>query len=334
MGPPSLEQAHSRSDKLFPVSAIAAEAGERSFRSPPPRSSQRLHMTATSKELRGEKYEAHNWVPISDLHSPVQVVADCLLIAALSFTTGVAYHEVFLKVSGHLSEFVGTGLIVALLFSGMVRLVDGRHTATLTTRYDRLRDAVLVWSLAFAALVFFLFALKAGDSLSRGAVLTFYLAGLFVMGAWRALSPPALARITHKTGHATRECIIIGDDRNAGIDALAFELAASGHPQPTVVKFRAGCDSVAWPQEQRRLVATSIKTAHALKHGEIYICTSGVPGERLAGIQRALSILAARNLHYSRYQHGGVGQKQDFDRWFACCNRNAPRTTRPRPAFH
>ena len=205
--------------------------------------------------------------------------------------TGVAYHEAFLNVSGRLSEFVGTGLIVALLFSGIIRLVDGRHTATLTTRYDRLRDAILVWSLAFAALVFFLFALKAGGSLSRGAVLTFYLAGLFVMGAWRALSPPALARISHKTGHATRECIIIGDDRNGAIDALASELAASGHPQPTVVKFRAGCDGLAWPQEQKRLIATSIKTAHALQHGEIYICATGVPGERLNGIQRALSIL-------------------------------------------
>ena len=248
-------------------------------------------MTATSKELRGEKYESHNWVPINELHSPLQIVADCLVIIALSFVTGNAYQEAFLKVSGHLSELVGTGLMVAFLFSGIIRLVDGRHTATLTTRFDRLRDAIFAWSLAFAALVFFLFALKAGGSLSRGAVLTFYLAGLFVIGVWRALSPPALARVTHKTGYATRECIIIGDDRNSGIDALASELATSGHPQPTVVKFRAGCDGLAWPQEQKRLIATSIKTAHALKHGEIYICASGVPGERLAGIQRALSIL-------------------------------------------
>ena len=247
--------------------------------------------TAASKVAGGERFGSYNWVPISDLHSPIQVATDCLVIVALSFLTGVAYHEAFLNVSGHLSEFVGTGLIVALLFSGIIRLVDGRHTATLTTRYDRLRDAILVWSLAFAALVFFLFALKAGGSLSRGAVLFFYLIGLFVMGVWRALAPPALARITHKTGHATRDCIIIGDERNSGIDALASELAASGHPQPTVVKFRAGCDGLAWPQEQRRLIATSVKTAHALKHGDIYICATGVPGERLAIIQRALSIL-------------------------------------------
>ena len=242
MGPPSSEQAHLRSDKIFPAAGIIPEAGEgaRSFRTPSPRPSARAPMTATIKEYGGENYKSYNWVPISDLHSPLQVAADCLVIVSLSYATGVAYHELFLNVSGRISEFADTGLIVALLFSGIIRLVEGRHTATLTTRFDRLRDAILVWSLAFAALVFFLFALKAGGTLSRGAVLTFYLIGLFVMGAWRALSPPTLARITHKTGHATRECIIIGDDRNARIDTLAAELAASGHPQPTVVKFRAG----------------------------------------------------------------------------------------------
>ena len=292
MGPPSVEQAHLRTDKAFLAGAIAAETGEttRSFR--PPRPTPRFQMTtATSKDYSGRKYGSYNWVPISDLHSSFQVAADCLLIVALSFVTGIAYQEAFLNVSGRLGELAGTGLIVALLFSGIMRLVDGRHTATLTTRYDRLRDAVFVWSLAFAALVFFLFALKAGGSLSRGAVLTFYLIGLFVMGVWRALSPPVLARIAHKTGRASRECIIIGDDRNAGIDALAAELASSGHPQPTVVKFRATCDGLAWPQEQKRFISASIKTAHALQHGEIYICATGVPGERLAGIQRALSIL-------------------------------------------
>ena len=62
-----------------------------------------------------------------------------------------------------MSEFAGTGLIVAFLFAGIIRLADGRHAATLTTRFDRLRDSAIVWSLAFAALVFFFFAMKAGE---------------------------------------------------------------------------------------------------------------------------------------------------------------------------
>jgi Undecaprenyl-phosphate glucose phosphotransferase len=231
------------------------------------------------------------WIAIHDLHSPVQIVADSLVIVALSVLTGVAYHETFSNASGPISEFAGTGLIVALLFAGIIRLVDGRHAATLTTRFDRLRDAALVWSLAFAALVFFLFVLKAGSDFSRGAVLTFYVVGLVAVGFWRAFSPPTLTRMAHSTGYAKRECIVIGDDRNHALDGLAAELAASGHPTPTVIKFRAGCDGLSWPQEQKNLVARSIKAAHELRRGEIYLCAAGVSVERLASIQRSLDIL-------------------------------------------
>jgi len=58
-----------------------------------------------------------------------------------------------------------------------------------------------------------------------------------------------------------------------------------------MMRFRARCERTAWPQEQKQLVAQVIDAAHALKHGEIYLCAAGVPADRLAAIERALSIL-------------------------------------------
>jgi undecaprenyl-phosphate galactose phosphotransferase/putative colanic acid biosynthesis UDP-glucose lipid carrier transferase len=287
-----MEQAQPRADNLFSSGAVPAGAsdGTRNIRTPP-RVEPRIPVSAPAKDrataTRGSTY----WIAIHDLHSPVQIVADSLVIVALSVLTGVAYHEAVSSATDPTSEFAGTGLIVALLFAGIIRLVDGRHAAALTTRFDRLRDAALVWSLTFAALVFFLFVFKAGGDFSRGAVLTFYLVGLFAMGFWRAFSPPTLTRIAHNTGYAKRECIVIGDDRNHALDGLAAELAASGHPTPTIIKFRAGCDGLTWPQEQKNLIARSIKAAHELRHGEIYLCAAGVSVERLASIQRSLDIL-------------------------------------------
>jgi len=250
-----------------------------------------MAVSTPAKNRTSAPLVSSHWIAVRDLHSFVQIVADSLFIVALSVLTGVGYSVAFLNTPGSISGPVGTGLIIALLFAGIIRLMDGRHAATLTTRFDRLRDAALVWTLAFAALLFFFFALKAGESFSRGAVLTFYVVGLFAMGVWRALSPPTLVRVAHSAGYARRECIVIGDDRNQALDDLTAELAASGHPTPTVIKFRAGCDGLNWPQEQKGLVARSIKAAHALGRGEIYLCAAGVSIERLAGIQRSLNIL-------------------------------------------
>jgi Undecaprenyl-phosphate glucose phosphotransferase len=229
-------------------------------------------------------------VAARDLHSSLQLFVDAVVIVLLSIVTGVAYHRGFLNVTGPVRDFAYTGVVIAVLFAGIGRLVAG-HRATLTSGFERFREAALVWNLAFGALVLILFSLKAGEQLSRGAVFFFYLVGLPAIGIWRIVVPPVLARILRKAGTAARECIVIGDGGDRTLDDFVTELATEGRPAPTVITFRARCERSVWHQERERLIAQAISAAHGLQHGEIYLCATGVPTDRLASIQRGLTIL-------------------------------------------
>ena len=257
---------------------------------PGPRLKPRMAATSAEDHAKPPRRSRHR-VANRYLHSPLQTCADTVFIGLLSVATGVAYHQEFFNVTGPVGSFVYTGAIVAVLFAGIARLVGPRHAAALTGGFDRLRDAALVWNLTFGALVLLLFSLKAGQQFSRGAIFFFYLAGLPAIGIWRVFLPPAVARVLRKAGTAARECIVIGDGEDNTLDEFVSELAEEGRPVPTVIKFRARCLRTAWNEERERLISRTIAAARALRHGEIYICATGVPADRLASIQRGLTLL-------------------------------------------
>lgn len=230
-------------------------------------------------------------VAIRDLHSPVQFVADGVAIVGLSVATGSLFHLVFHGGFGPLIEFASTGVVVALLFAAVDRLTVGHRVVSHTTSFDRIRDTAQSWSLAFAALIFAFFALKTGNEMSRGAVLSLYFVGLPAMAVWRVFAPVTLAPLVRKAGSASHECIVIGDGADPLIEKFAAELEASGHPAPTVMKFRAACLPQDWPQELKSLATRVTDVARTLAPGEIYLCAGSIPSERLAVIGRALSIL-------------------------------------------
>ncbi|MGH6888127.1 MAG: exopolysaccharide biosynthesis polyprenyl glycosylphosphotransferase [Rhizomicrobium sp.] len=231
------------------------------------------------------------WVASRDLRSPLHIAAESIVIFALALLTGIGYHLAIWKAAGSFEGFAATGLIVAFLFACVSRLLDDRHAAALTTRFDRLRNAVLAWSLAFAALFFVLFAFKVGNGVSRGSILAFYVTGIAVVGLWRTYLPRTIARIVRGSWYGARDCIILADESCSAAGLLADELIASGLPRPTMLTFRAGCDESTWPAEHSRLMTATVQAAQLLRRGEIYICASGVQTSRLTSIQRALSIL-------------------------------------------
>jgi len=230
-------------------------------------------------------------VPNRDLLSLLQVGADTVLFVAISVAAGIGYHLFLVGAPGPVLDFIYTGLIVAVFFTGIERILAFHRPISLTNSFARFRDAAQVWTLAFTGLLLCLFALKAGSNLSRGSVLLFFLVGLPLVGIWRALIPPVLSRFAHKTGHAERECILIGDRRDTTLDSFAVELTNSGYPAPTVMRFRGDCDHATWPLELAQLACNTIAAARRLGRGEVFLCAgTTIPG-RLAAIERSLSIL-------------------------------------------
>ncbi len=230
-------------------------------------------------------------VSARDVHSPVQFFVDTVFIVILALGAGIAFQEVFRGVHGPIIDFASIGFTVALLFAAVARLMAGQRSTTLTNSFDRVRDAAQAWTLSLAALVFILYALKAGSETSRGAVLSFFLIGLPAVAAWRVFTPIAIAPVMRKAGSGSRECIVIGDAADPLLQKFASELLANGHPAPTVLQFRATCITSLWPKELQNLTARVMSAAHDLGHGEIYVCAGAIPSDRLSAVGRALSIL-------------------------------------------
>ena len=256
-----------------------------------PITEQLLTATVMTKGQMDIPHSARNLVASHDLHSPQQVLLDSLFIIILGELSDFIYQEIFLVKISHIIDFATIGLLVAFFYFGFSRLVLGRQIAVLTNRFDRLRNAALVWSLSFAALLFILFALKVGSSVSRGAVFTFYFLGLAAVGLWRVYSPLMILHFVQGKNLAERDCIIVGNFGARTVDELAAEFATSSHAVPSIIRFQADCNKQTWPLEHKRLIEGVIKFAHKLRHGEIYLCASGVTSDRLASIQRSLSLL-------------------------------------------
>jgi Undecaprenyl-phosphate glucose phosphotransferase len=280
------------SGKLFPATSSASAGSIAGNRVTRRALDWQTGSSQPANDVRGKRRKPSLQVVKRDLRQPLQVIADILVIWALGIAIGFIYNAQVYQVGlSNARDVAWTGLTVAFLFLVLERLGSDRQGVALTNAFDRLGDVARDWSLAFAGLLFILFALKASAELSRGFLLSFYVVGLFVVGAWRALTPPIFARWTHRFVHSCEEWVVIGDEKHTLLDEFVRELTTNERPAPAVIRFNACCDQEAWPEEKRKILTQTAHAARSSRDGAVYLCAAGVPVERLASICRALSIL-------------------------------------------
>lgn len=227
----------------------------------------------------------------ADVNSWLQHLADSALIIILGVGCGSVYGSIINGTVYPAHIQIGVSVAAALAFATLVRTVTSEQSAVVTNSYERLRDAALAWTLAFGILSFGLFMAKAGSDASRGTLLTFYFVGLPLLAVWRVLTPVRFAPYAKRVGSAVRECIVIGDNADPLVEKFAGELRASGHPDPTIFKFRASCHPRLWQSELDVLSDRVVQAAHHCGPGEIYICAGSIPRERLTALGRRLTML-------------------------------------------
>jgi Undecaprenyl-phosphate glucose phosphotransferase len=222
--------------------------------------------------------------------SVLRDASDAAFIIVLSNLAGLLYHWLAAK-SPNMADFTYTGVLVAGTFVVAGRLQAASRGWEGQTNFNRLRDAVQSWTIAFAVLWFILFAFKVGSAVSRGSVLSFYLGCLPVIGFWRIATEPFISRIASRAGHGAREAIVICDGDDKAVDEFIGELIAIGYPPPTVVACARLTDPGMTASEQRHLLARTFEAARTCRQGEIFLCSGAIPQERLTSLERALSIL-------------------------------------------
>ena len=130
---------------------------------------------------------ADNWaarVPVvsnEQASSGLSLFTTAMVIVAASAFAGTAYEFIADQDYHDLSDFLATGLLIAVIFCGALRLSEERQPMKLSHVYGRARDAFVAWITTFAVFLAVAFTLKLGDELSRGAIISTFLLGLIVV---------------------------------------------------------------------------------------------------------------------------------------------------------
>jgi undecaprenyl-phosphate galactose phosphotransferase/putative colanic acid biosynthesis UDP-glucose lipid carrier transferase len=228
-------------------------------------------------------------VSAHDLHSFPQFLIDTIFIIGLSVAVGIAFHEISRGAEGPVYNFAYIGSAIAVLFAGIGLLMARKRNLTVMSSFDRIVDVVETWTFSIAALVFALFLMKGSDAVSRGTILSLFLAGLPLVSAWRVLTPPVTARFLRTINAASRACIIIGDAADPLLEKFATELELGGSSVPKVFTLRANCPASIWSRELEELFDCVASAARERGPGCIYVCAGAIPSDRLAAIGRALA---------------------------------------------
>ena len=230
-------------------------------------------------------------IPAAQAASALGLAADAVLIIFLSVTTGTFFHLVSRDIVGDVSAFTATGIIIAVLFCGLVRLQATRDPRGSSTWLGRARMAGTAWAATFVFLIMLAFSLKISAQFSRGYIFLFFALGLCGTIVSRATVPRLLARWTTVNARRGLEVLIVASPGASGAEALRAELAGQGCASIRTIYFDDSCSAVAWLSERKRLLREVFDIARSLGQGEIYVLGGALPFEGTMGLLSGLRLL-------------------------------------------
>ncbi len=149
------------------------------------------------RSLDGFPRQTPRWTISHRAVAPLAMAFDALIIFSMSMLSGVAYHLEFIGQSGNLAQFGGFAAVVTALF---IALGNSRDLYTLTELLNfksQTRQVAILWIGVFLFLTAVAFVVKAGETFSRGATLSFAISGLAILlasrGVWRIFLADGLA---------------------------------------------------------------------------------------------------------------------------------------------
>jgi CoA-binding domain len=139
----------------------------------------------------------------------IGLVAETLVIVALSVLAGIAYHLAAYHVPGNALDFAKVGAVVALI--RLVPHLQQRSTSFVTQwTGEALRRKFYLWTMSFLCLLALGFVGKISGVYSRGAIALFYVSGLPLLILYQHLWMQ-IVRYGFSTGRiAMRRALLLG----------------------------------------------------------------------------------------------------------------------------
>jgi Undecaprenyl-phosphate glucose phosphotransferase len=218
-------------------------------------------------------------------------LAESVAIVAASFVAGIAYHELALGLPANHLALLAVGLLAAIFYSSAMSAIEANQRLRQLDGPEAFRDVTLVWIGTILCVTFFAFAMKAGEDLSRGSLLTFLVFGYFGIAATRTIVTHLLVTYYRPGRLIAHQVIVVGADGDPTLEALRAELSGAGYAEPRIVRFNANVGTREWKRELASSMARVMGLARTAEHGEICIAAGGFDDRRLRDIAVALQVV-------------------------------------------
>jgi len=167
-------------------------------------------------------------VPFSWI-GPTVVFVDLFVTISASIACGYLYHRLVFGTDGDVQTFFAVGVAVFAYFAAISGYRGNYAVDQLSLARRQAREVTLIWLLVFLLLVSVAFLLKIGPTFSRGATLTFFVAGWLALTGWHWCVARHIARARATGAFAERRIIILADPRQLASATHVEDLRRCGY---------------------------------------------------------------------------------------------------------
>lgn len=178
--------------------------------------------------LREPPPSARKWPITYDSVEFITVLADAAIILSTSIIAGISFHLYTFGTPGSILQYIGSAAIVAALFISLMKSREMYKPTELLVLRTQIRAVSILWTAVFFLLAGAIFALRAGDEISRSANLLFAILGFSALIAQRFLWRRLLTEGMMKRRFSGRKIVLITDHGRPAESNLPLVLTSLG----------------------------------------------------------------------------------------------------------
>lgn len=203
-------------------------------------------------------------------------VIESFIIILCSLAADVGYHALLGQSASFTGAFWAAGLLAAMLYVVVMQAREQAQPLRSINSAEALRDVCVVWLATIGAVAFFVFALKSGADISRGATMLFATLGVCSLVGTRLAVPQLFEAVRCRAGRRGQQAIVIGLRGDAALDAVLSEMQRGGIGAAGVVRLGHRQSGRSWEAELASIRPLVLETARTAPDGDICIAAGGM----------------------------------------------------------
>jgi undecaprenyl-phosphate galactose phosphotransferase/putative colanic acid biosynthesis UDP-glucose lipid carrier transferase len=160
---------------------------------------------------------------------PTVLIADMIVLLGVSVISGLVYNLIFFGSAWGTETHLAIGLLACVNTSAVLAARGDYAPSNLINFRRQVRDILAIWSGAFLLLLGVVFSMKAGQNLSRGFTLVFFISGLLALVAWRGVVAQYIEQALSTGAFAARNVVLIAEKGRLAGSRAFLEMRRCGY---------------------------------------------------------------------------------------------------------